>query len=94
VLVVDFAALKDLSTSIEESIEQAEEILATLKGQLASLAETWTGAAAEGFQATFARWSASEQDLREQVRGLLDLVVTAHDNHAQAVRRNTAMWQG
>lgn len=93
VLAVDFTALDDLSTAIERSIAQAEETLSTLNAQLASLAETWTGAAAEGFQSTFAAWSASERDLRQQLQALHNLVATAHDNHAEAVRRNIAMWR-
>jgi WXG100 family type VII secretion target len=93
VLAVDFAALNDLSTAIQRSIEQAEEILTTLAKQLAGVAEMWTGAASEGFRESYAAWSGSEQDLQRQLQALHDLVVTAHNNHAQAARRNVAIWR-
>ncbi|GDY33986.1 WXG100 family type VII secretion target [Gandjariella thermophila] len=92
-LAVDFAVLNDARADIARSIEHAEDVLAALSKQVARLAEMWTGAASEGFQRTLAEWMAGQQDLQRQLQELHDLVVTAHSNHAQAVRGNVAIWQ-
>jgi WXG100 family type VII secretion target len=92
-LTVDFAALDELSATIERTIDKTEAVLATLTGNVAHQAELWEGSAAEGFQQTVASWMAGQRDLRRQLEGILDLVVTAHDNHAHAVHTNVATWQ-
>jgi WXG100 family type VII secretion target len=93
VLRVDFAVLAGLSGSIERSIRETEESLATLSTHVTRVAEIWTGAASEGFQRAVDDWMAGQRDLRVRLQDLHDLVVAAHDNHAQAVRANVAMWR-
>jgi WXG100 family type VII secretion target len=92
-LIVDFAALDELSATIERMINKTEAVLATLTGNVSRLAEMWEGSAAEGFQRTFADWMAGQRDLRRRLEDIWNLVVTAHDNHAQAVHINVAMWR-
>ena len=92
-LTVDFAALDQLSSTIERSIQETEDLLSTLTTHVTHVAETWTGSASEGFQRTVADWMAGQHDLRRRLQDLHQLVVTAHNNHAQAVRTNVAIWQ-
>jgi WXG100 family type VII secretion target len=93
VLVVDFTSLDDLSTSIENTIAQTEDILTTLNSQITEVAQVWSGAASAGFQRTFASWMQAQQDLRQRLSELRNLVVTAHDNHAAALATNVSIWQ-
>jgi WXG100 family type VII secretion target len=92
-LTVDFAALDELSATIERTIDKTEAVLATLTGNVAHLAKLWEGPAAEGFQRTVADWMAGQRDLRRRLEDIRNLVVTAHDNHAHAVHTNVAMWR-
>ena len=94
ILRVDFAALDGLAKQIRQTVQELETTLDELDGQIRQVSEVWTGAAAEGFQATVADWRAGAEDLRGQLRFLHDLVSVAHDNHRQAVRTNIAMWRG
>jgi WXG100 family type VII secretion target len=92
-LVVDFSALDDLAGSIESMITQTEDILDALNRQITEVAQLWTGAASVGFQRTFTSWMQAQQDLRQRLSELHDLVVTAHDNHATALTTNVSIWQ-
>lgn len=92
-LVVDFAALRSLAVGIDRRISDIEGLLDDLNKKVAGLTELWDGASAEGFRRTQAEWFAAAEDLRTQLAGLRDMVVTAHNNHAGAVRANTSVWR-
>ena len=92
-LIVDFAELRALAVGIDKRIVDIEGVLGGLGEQIAVLTDLWDGAAAEGFRRTQADWFAAAGDLRVRLVGLRDMVVTAHDNHAGAVRVNTKMWR-
>jgi WXG100 family type VII secretion target len=92
-LIVDFAGLRTLVAGIDKSIEEIEGLLDDLGRTINTLTELWAGSAAEGFRRTQADWFAAADDLRARLAGLRDMVVTAHDNHASAVRTNTKMWR-
>ncbi|HEX3785819.1 MAG TPA: WXG100 family type VII secretion target [Pseudonocardiaceae bacterium] len=91
--MVDFVALEDMSDAIERTISETENILGTLRNNIAQLAEMWTGSASEGFQRAQTNWMQGQQDLQRQLTELRELVVTAHDNHIKALATNVAMWQ-
>ena len=74
-------------------IDEAEGLLSDLTRRIQALTKQWEGAASDGFHRTQADWFAAAEDLRIRLEGIRDLVVTAHDNHASAVRTNTAMWR-
>jgi WXG100 family type VII secretion target len=92
-LVVDFSELRSLAVGIDKQVEDIEGLLDNLGKQVAALTELWDGAAADGFRRTQADWFTAADDLRVRLAGLRDMVVTAHDNHAGAVRANTRMWR-
>lgn len=93
VIVVDFAALENMVHSIERTLAETESTLESLAGSVDRLVGMWAGSAAEGFQRTVAEWTNGQQDLRAQLAALRDLVETAHDNHADALAANIAMWR-
>jgi WXG100 family type VII secretion target len=92
-LFVNFAELRGLAGGIDRQLEEIEALLDNLGKQIAALTELWDGAAAEGFRRTQADWFAAAGDLRVRLASLREMVVTAHDNHAGAVRTNTQMWR-
>lgn len=93
-LVVDFAGLRTLVGGIDRRIEEIERLLGDLGERIEGLTGLWQGAASEGFRRTQADWFAAADDLRSRLAGLRGLVVTAHDNHAGAVRDNVTIWRG
>ncbi|MFL6140433.1 MAG: WXG100 family type VII secretion target [Labedaea sp.] len=92
-LVVDFASLRALAVGIDRRIENMTALLDDLDKKVAALTELWEGASAAGFRRTQAEWFAATEDLRVRLAGIRDLVITAHNNHAGAVRANTSMWR-
>ena len=92
-LVVDFAGLRSLASGIGTVIDEIERLLDELGQQVRDLTGLWEGAASDGFRRTQADWLAAAGDLHVRLCAVRDLVVTAHDNHATAVRANTAMWR-
>jgi WXG100 family type VII secretion target len=92
-LVVDFAALRSLASGIDRRIEEIKALLDDLGRQVSALTDLWDGAASDGFRRAQADWFAAADDLRVRLADLRDMVLTAHDNHADAVRTNTLMWR-
>ncbi len=92
-LVVDFVTLRSVAGGIDRAVSDIERSLDDLHRHLAALTATWTGDAADAYGRAQAEWFAAAEDLRMRLAGLRDLVLTAHDNHAGAVRTNTAIWR-
>jgi WXG100 family type VII secretion target len=92
-LRVNFGSLADLESSIERQVDGLESLLADLDQQVSGVAQVWEGAASDGFQRAMSQWRSAAGDLRERLAFARRFVTTAHDNHAGAVRGNTAMWR-
>jgi WXG100 family type VII secretion target len=92
-LLVDFTSLATMRATIERTIDDIDEVLTDLTGQLDQVITVWTGAAADGFQRSVADWLAGQRDLRRQLDQLHRLVLVAHGNHSQAVHANVALWR-
>ena len=91
--MVDFVALEDMSKAIDHTISEAENILGTLRSNIARLDDIWTGSASERFQHAVTNGMQGQQDLQRQLAELRKLVVTAHDNHLKALATNVSIWQ-
>lgn len=90
---VDFRALEEGETSLRHAVDEVDSHLTELERCVERLLATWTGEAAEAYRAAQHEWDAAVAGMREQVREMHTLIVTAHGNHAGAVRTNTAMWR-
>ncbi|MFD2414761.1 WXG100 family type VII secretion target [Amycolatopsis pigmentata] len=92
-LTVDFSALEALADSLAAYVDAAAALLGDVEGHVTRLESSWSGAARAAFQEAFAEWRSSVRDLHDEVRTIRDFVVTAHGNHAQAVRTNAGIWR-
>jgi WXG100 family type VII secretion target len=92
-LRVDFQALANLISAIENGIDAIESGLSEQEAQVRWVGQVWEGAAADGFQRTITTWQSAAADLREQLTFLHELVSNAANNHADAVTTNTRMWR-
>lgn len=91
-LAVGFEALVEAEQAMRHTVQQVDGLLADLAEYLKPMTAAWTGAAAEAFQRRKAEWDAAVEDQQRQMAALHGLVVTAHDNHADAVRTNQRIW--
>jgi 6 kDa early secretory antigenic target len=91
-LAVDFRALEEGEAALRRSVDEIDAGLTELEGVVAQLLDTWTGEAAEAYRAAQHEWDKAVADMRQNIRDLHDLIVTAHGNHASAVRSNTGIW--
>lgn len=90
---VDFRALEDAENSLRLAVDQIDHHLAELEGYVERLLGTWSGEAAEAYRHAQHEWDHAVAAMREEVREMHALIVTAHGNHAEVVRSNTKVWE-
>lgn len=90
---VDFRALEDAENNLRMAVDQIDQHLTELEGYVEQLLANWTGEAAEAYRHTQHEWDHAVAAMREEVREMHTLIVTAHGNHAGAVRASTKIWE-
>jgi early secretory antigenic target protein ESAT-6 len=93
-LRVEFPALEAAADAAGHTVADLEDTLGRLRTAVTSLTSTWTGDAAEAYQAAQREWDLAAADLRQFVFDLHRVVSTAHGNYRAAVVTNTGIWQG
>jgi WXG100 family type VII secretion target len=91
-IAVDFRALEEGQAALRRTVDEVEAHLADLEGCVNELQKTWSGHAAETYHQAQHEWDAAAEGMKQNLRDLHDLIVTAYDNHASAVHINTKMW--
>jgi WXG100 family type VII secretion target len=91
-IAVDFRALEDGEASLRRAVDEIQVHLEELERCVQELLSTWTGQAAEAYREAQHEWDAAMAGMRENLRELHGLIVTAHGNHASAVRTNNNIW--
>jgi WXG100 family type VII secretion target len=93
-VTVEPQALAEWSAQARRTGTVVQTRLAALDDGLAPLARSWHGAAADGFAARHAQWSAASAGLLGTLAELTDLVDTAFANYVAATEANQQIWQG
>jgi WXG100 family type VII secretion target len=91
-IAVDFRALEDGEASLRRAVDEIEAHLAELEHYVSQLLNTWSGQAAQAYQQAQHDWDLAMDGMRQNLRDLHEFVVTAHGNHASAVRTNNQIW--
>ncbi|MBB5153530.1 WXG100 family type VII secretion target [Saccharopolyspora phatthalungensis] len=92
-IAVDFHALAAREEALRRDVDEIDLQLTELEGVVARLLGTWSGTAADAYQATQAEWDQAVAGMRENVREMHQLVVTTHGNQVAAVRSNSSIWE-
>ncbi|WP_249124530.1 WXG100 family type VII secretion target [Saccharopolyspora erythraea] len=92
-IAVDFRALEEGEDSLRRMVDEIDTNLNELEGYVARLLGNWSGEAADAYRAAQDEWDAAVAGMRENVREMHRLLVTAHGNQASAVRANSKIWQ-
>ena len=91
-IAVDFRALEEGEDALRRLVDEIDINLTELEGYVAQLLNSWSGEAADAYRAAQDEWGAAVAGMRENVREMHQLVVTAHGNQASAVRTNSQIW--
>lgn len=91
-IAVDFRALEQAEESLRAAVDHIDVELDGLERLVDQLVTNWTGPAAEAYRAAQHEWDHAVAGMREAVRELHQLIVTAHGNHGDAVRTNVGIW--
>jgi WXG100 family type VII secretion target len=91
-IAIDFQVLGDGEAALERTIDAMETHLADLENCVSDLMGRWSGEAAGAYREAQREWNAAAEGMRQNLRELHDLIVTAHRNHAAALRANVKMW--
>ena len=92
-VTVEPDALAEWSAHARRTGASLHTRLAALDGDLAPLAHTWHGAAADRFAARHRQWQDAVAGLLGTLTELAGLVDAAHANYLAATSANTAIWQ-
>ncbi|WP_223839192.1 WXG100 family type VII secretion target [Saccharopolyspora pogona] len=92
-IAVDFRALEAGEEALRRAVDEIDRQLSELEGVVARLLGSWTGEAADAYQAAQNEWDQAVAGMRDNVREMHQLLVHAHGNQASAVRSNTKMWE-
>jgi len=75
--------LSDASRNLTTGAQTIDDTLATLRGQIAPLAESWQGAAQAQFQSLWVEWENSAKGLHAALTGIATLTQQASNAYAQ-----------
>ncbi|MBB5159320.1 WXG100 family type VII secretion target [Saccharopolyspora phatthalungensis] len=92
-IAVDFRALEAGEEALRRAVDEIDARLGELEGVVTRLLSSWSGDAADAYQAAQEEWDLAVAGMCENVREMHRLLVTAHGNQALAVRSNTNIWE-
>lgn len=89
---MDFRALEKGEDALRRAVDEIDFQLTELE-VVGRLLGSWSGEAADAYHAAQAEWDQAVAGMRETVREMHQLLVTAHGNQASAVRANARIWE-
>lgn len=91
---VDLAELDDVIATMASFQDHLDRQLAHLDRTVASLHDTWQGAAADAQRSAHDEWVAGAREMREALTQMRDAARLAHGHYTAAVEANQRMWGG
>ncbi|MEU0985612.1 WXG100 family type VII secretion target [Streptomyces sp. NPDC005953] len=89
---VDFGALGELTTELEDILRSLNERLETLYARTEKVVLTWQGEAREACVDELDRWDRQMQDLQAAQAWLREIVTMGHANYTDAHRAVLRGW--
>ena len=91
-ILVTFESIAQAQGDVAATSSSINGQLADLKSYLAPMVSSWTGAAAQDYQAKQAQWDSAARDLNTVLAQIGAALGTAHDNYNQAETANRNTW--
>ena len=89
---VTFANIEDAAAKAGSTNRAVQSLLDDLYRQVAPVAATWSGIAAEGFLYQHQQWVAAAEDLNTVLQNIATLLLETHDSYSQAETEVTSIW--
>lgn len=90
-IFVDYAAMEEASSQIQQSSRTIEERMSSLKSQLQRI--TWEGTDAGAYQANQAKMDAAIADMNQLLNTLSNAVASARSAYGDVERSGTQAWE-
>jgi len=91
-ILVTFGELANAQQSVASTSQQMNAQLEDLKRQLAPLVATWSGQAAEDYQAKQRQWDTSANDLNQVLTQIGVALGHANEGYQQVEQANASRW--
>jgi WXG100 family type VII secretion target len=92
ILVVDFAALAQASTDIQQALIVLQRELAQLEQDAGPLVNTWDGAARAAYDAHQASWRSAAANLTQMLAGIQRAIDESAADYLATERQNVRMF--
>ena len=91
-ILVTFGALEAAQSDVAATTSNLNQQLADLKSYLAPMVSTWTGQAAELYQAKQQQWDRAAADLNQVLAQIGQALGAASEDFRTAEQSNTNVW--
>ncbi|MCC9311397.1 WXG100 family type VII secretion target [Kitasatospora sp. RB6PN24] len=91
---VTFGTIQDAGAQVRAAANTIQGQLDDLKTAVQRVANSWTGAAQQGYQQRQATWDAKATDLHTTLNQIATALDNAHQSYTQTEQTNTNVWAG
>jgi len=92
-ILVNFSTISNAAQEVRATAGRIESQLADLKAGVQRIAQSWEGAAQEGYQARQAQWDSSAADLHTVLTQISSALDNAAQNYQSTENKNASIWQ-
>jgi 6 kDa early secretory antigenic target len=89
---VDSEAVLGATAAVRTSMGRIRGEVASLRGQLSSLQNSWSGQAADAFQAVASDWTATQQRVEESLAAINQALTRAGEQYAEIEAANARLF--
>jgi len=91
-ILVHFSTISSAADEVRSTAARVQSQLEDLKSGVARIAQSWEGAAQEGYQARQAQWNASADDLQQVLTKIAGALDSAAQNYQSTESKNAGIW--
>lgn len=91
-IYVRFASVAEAATHCSSTLANMNSELDDLRNTVAKVAGSWSGAAAEAYQAKQQQWNQAQQDLGAVLQQIAKALENAHDAYTTTESTNKGIW--
>ncbi|MEV4559710.1 WXG100 family type VII secretion target [Kitasatospora sp. NPDC049285] len=89
---VSFGTIQNAGSEVRQTASRIQSQLDDLKSGVQRIANTWEGAAQQGYQARQAQWDAKAADLQQVLGQIASALDNAAQSYQQTENQNSQIW--
>jgi early secretory antigenic target protein ESAT-6 len=91
-ILVNFATISDAGDQVRAAADRIQAHLDELRAGVTQIAESWTGAARDGYRARQKIWDDKAAELHTTLRAIAGALDHAHEGYTTTEKANTDLW--